>query len=99
MIRLQPVSDNLLIKITLEDSSKTSSGIIIPKAVTEKPDRGIVVSVGQGRMLNNGTRIEPIVKVGNEILFSKFAGTELNIEGETYLMIKENDITAIILEE
>lgn len=94
---IQPTGDNVVLKIEKQEN-KTQSGIIL--AVTPqnniKADRGIVVATGKGRRLNNGEFLEPVVKVGDNVIFSKFAGVEIESGEELYIMIKENDILAII---
>jgi chaperonin GroES len=97
---MAPVHDNVIIKIKKhEDNQKTAGGIILPKATnTEKQDTGEVVAVGSGRVLNNGDHIPMSVSEGNIVLFNKFAGTEIESGDDLYLIIKENDILAIIKE-
>lgn len=96
---IKPVSDNVVIKINTEELQKTASGIIIPSTANQaKPDKGIVVAVGQGRTLNNGKIIEPAIKEGDQIIFNRFSGTEIKAGDDTFLIIKENDIMAIITE-
>ncbi len=89
-IKIQPLADRVLIEPAAAET-KTSSGIIIPDTAKEKPQKGTVVAVGPG------TKENPItVKVGNKVLYGKYAGTELQLEGVDYLMMKENDILAIV---
>jgi chaperonin GroES len=84
------LADRVLIEPS-ESETKTASGIIIPDSAKEKPQKGTVIAVGKG------TKDEPMtVKVGDVVLYGKYAGTELNLEGKTYLMMRENDILAII---
>ncbi|MBJ25568.1 MAG: co-chaperone GroES [Flavobacteriaceae bacterium] len=89
-IKIQPLADRVLIEPAAAET-KTSSGIIIPDTAKEKPQKGTVVAVGPGNKENPVT-----VKVGNEVLYGKYAGTELQLEGVDYLMMKENDILAIV---
>ena len=89
-IKIQPLADRVLIEPAAAET-KTSSGIIIPDTAKEKPQKGTVVAVGPGTKENPVT-----VKVGNEVLYGKYAGTELQLEGVDYLMMKENDILAIV---
>ena len=94
-----PIQDNIIIELEkIEREKKTSSGIIISTSASqqEMPERGVVVAVGSGRLLNNGTRIESEVSVGDSVIFNKFAGTKIQSEGNEYLIVKENDILAII---
>lgn len=97
----EPINDNILVRI--EDNAKesqTDSGIYIPKAVNAsvKQDRGVIISVGQGRYLPNGERIVPTVHAGEVVLFNKFAGAEIKDGEQVFLIIKENDILAKIRE-
>ena len=89
-IKIQPLADRVLIEPAAAET-KTSSGIIIPDTAKEKPQKGTVVAVGPGTKENPVT-----VKVGNKVLYGKYAGTELQLEGVDYLMVKENDILAIV---
>ena len=89
-IKIQPLADRVLIEPAAAET-KTSSGIIIPDTAKEKPQQGTVVAVGPGTKENPVT-----VKVGNKVLYGKYAGTELQLEGVDYLMMKENDILAIV---
>lgn len=94
-----PTQDNIIIKLPkLEKEKKTNSGIILSTntSTQEISDEGVVVAIGTGRLLNDGTRIPPSVKEGDKIIYNKFAGTKITSEDEEYLIIKENDILAII---
>lgn len=99
-MNLKPVGDNLILQIEVKKrEEKTASGIFIPTSGTQqslRQDVGVVVAVGEGRRLNNGTLIAPCVKEGDKVLFNKYAGTEINQEEEKYLILKETDILAII---
>lgn len=92
---LRPLGDRIIIEL-VEVEEKTSSGIVLPDSAKEKPQTGKVVAVGTGRVLDNGTRVELDVKVGDEIIFSKFAGTEVKYDGTEYLILRESDILAIV---
>ena len=92
---LRPLGDRIIIEL-VEVEEKTAFGIVLPDSAKEKPQTGKVVAVGTGRVLDNGTRIELDVKSGDEIIFSKFAGTEVKYEGTEYLIIRESDILAVI---
>ncbi len=94
-MKLKPLHDRVLVK-RLEEEEKTKGGIIIPDTAKEKPIKGEVVAVGPGRLTDEGKRIEMSVKVGDKVMFSKYAGTEVKIEGEEYLIMREDDIVAII---
>ncbi|MGI6406324.1 MAG: co-chaperone GroES [Syntrophaceticus sp.] len=91
---LRPLGDHVLVK-PLSKEEKTEGGIYLPDTAKEKPQEGEVVAVGQGRMLDNGTRVAPEVKAGDKVIFSKYGGTEFKIEDEEYLIMRENDILAI----
>jgi chaperonin GroES len=80
----------------LEEEEKTKGGIIIPDTAKEKPQQGKVVNVGEGKLLDNGTRIKPGVKAGDTVLFGKYSGTEIKLNGEEYLILREDDIFGVI---
>jgi chaperonin GroES len=92
---IKPLGDKVVIKV-LEGEMKTKSGIVLPETAKEKPQEGQVVEVGTGKMLENGTRVALDVKVGDKIIFSKYAGTEVKFEGQDYLIVSERDILAIV---
>lgn len=92
---LRPLGDRIIIEL-VEVEETTSFGIVLPDSAKEKPQTGKVVAVGTGRVLDNGTRVELDVKVGDEIIFSKFAGTEVKYDGTEYLILRESDILAIV---
>jgi chaperonin GroES len=94
-MKITPLQDRVLVK-RLEEEEKTKGGIIIPDTAKEKPIEGKVVAVGKGRIKEDGTVIPLEVKAGDKILFSKYAGTEIQIEGEEHLMMREDDILGII---
>ncbi len=94
-MNLKPLHDRVLVK-RLEEEEKTKGGIIIPDTAKEKPIRGEVKAVGPGKVSNEGKRIEMSVKVGDKVMFNKYAGTEIKIEGEEHLVMREDDIVAII---
>lgn len=94
-MKVRPLHDRLIIK-RLEEEEKTKGGIIIPDTAKEKPIEGKVIAVGAGRIKKDGTKIPPEVKQGNRVLYAKYAGTEVKIDGEEYLIMKEDDILAII---
>ena len=92
---IKPLGDKVVIKV-LEGEMKTKSGIVLPDTAKEKPQEGQVVQVGTGKVLENGQRIALDVKVGDKIIFSKYAGTEVKFEGQDYLIVSERDILAIV---
>ncbi|MCX7936015.1 MAG: co-chaperone GroES [Planctomycetota bacterium] len=91
--KLRPLDDRVVVK-RLEAEEKTSGGIILPDNAKEKPQRGEVIAVGPGKLLDNGQRATPDVKVGDIILFGKYSGTEVKVEGVEYLILRESDILA-----
>jgi chaperonin GroES len=95
MMKIQPLHDRVIVK-RVEEEGKTKGGIIIPDTAKEKPIEGIVTAVGSGKRDEGGKKIPLDVKEGDRILFSKYAGTEINIEGEEHLIMKEEDIIAIV---
>ncbi|MCX8084921.1 MAG: co-chaperone GroES [Calditerrivibrio sp.] len=95
MASIKPLQDRVLVK-RLDAEEKTASGIIIPDTAKEKPQEGEVIATGPGKVLENGTRIELTVKAGDKVLFSKYAGTEVKIDGVEYLIMREDDILGII---
>ena len=92
---LKPLADRIVIEV-IESEEKTVSGIVLPDTAKEKPQEGKVVAVGLGKVLENGTRVQPEVAVGNKILFSKYAGTEVKQGDKEYLILRESDILAIL---
>jgi len=95
MMKIRPLNDRILVK-RLEEEEKTKGGIIIPDTAKEKPAEGEVVAVGPGRLNDKGDRIEPAVKVGDRVLFSKYGGTDVKLEGEDYLILREDDILGVV---
>ena len=94
-MKIRPLHDRLIVK-RLEEEEKTKGGIIIPDTAKEKPIEGKVIAVGQGRMNKDGKKVPMDVKKGDRILFAKYAGTEVKIDGEEHLMMREDDVLAII---
>ena len=92
---LKPLGDRVIIE-RVEVEEKTSSGIVLPDSAKEKPQQGRVIAVGSGRVADNGTKITPEVEEGNTVVFAQFAGTELKYEGNEYLILREDDILAVI---
>ncbi|CQR47435.1 10 kDa chaperonin [Paraliobacillus sp. PM-2] len=92
---LKPLGDRVIIEL-VEQEEKTASGIVLPDSAKEKPQEGKVVAVGSGRITDNGEKIAPEVAEGDKIIFSKFAGTEVKYDGNEYLILRENDILAVI---
>ena len=95
MASIRPLHDRVIVK-RLEEQEQARGGIIIPDTAKEKPQRGEVIAVGQGKTLDNGTRVEPGVKAGDRILFGKYAGTEVKLEDDEYLILREDEILAVL---
>jgi chaperonin GroES len=94
-MKVKPLHDRLIIK-TLEEEEKTKGGIIIPDTAKEKPVEGKVIAVGAGRIKKDGTKMPLEIKKGDRVLYAKYGGTEIKIDGEEYLMMKEDDVLAVI---
>ncbi len=96
MAKLKPLYDKIVVKRFEEQEQKTPSGIIIPDTAKEKPQMGEVIAVGEGKLLNNGD-LKPLkVKEGDVVLFNKYAGTEVELDGEKYLIMSEDEVLAIV---
>jgi chaperonin GroES len=94
-MKFRPLGDRVVIRRVKEDQ-KTAGGIIIPDTVQEKPQEGEVISVGPGALDDNGKRVVPEVKAGDRVLFGKWSGSEVKLDGEEFLIMKESDIMGII---
>ncbi len=94
-LQVRPLHDRILVRRTAENDV-TAGGIIIPDSAKEKPQRGEIVATGNGRHLEDGKTLPLEVKVGDRILFSKYAGTELKLDGEEFLMMREEDVLGIL---
>jgi chaperonin GroES len=94
-MKVRPLHDRVIVK-RLEEEERTKGGIIIPDTAREKPIEGKVIAVGDGKIKEDGTKIPLEVKKGDRVLFAKYAGTEIKIDGEEHLMMREDDILAII---
>jgi chaperonin GroES len=94
-MKVRPLHDRLIIQ-RLEEGEQTIGGIIVPDSAKEKPQRGKVFAVGQGKVRDDGSRQQPDVKDGDTILFGKYSGQEIKIEGEEYLILREDEVLAII---
>jgi chaperonin GroES len=94
-MKVRPLHDRIIVK-RLEEEEKTKGGIIIPDTAKEKPFEGRVIAVGDGRIKDDGTKIPMELKKGDRILFSKYAGTDIKIDGEEHLIMKEDDVLAVI---
>ena len=94
-MKIRPLGEKVLVQ-RAEAEAVTAGGIVLPGAAKEKPQRGKVVSVGDGKLLDDGSRSELQVKVGDEVLFASYAGTDIKVDGQEYLMMDEASIMAII---
>lgn len=94
-MKMRPLHDRVIVR-RLEEETKSAGGIVIPDTAKEKPMRGTVVAVGQGRILDNGDVRALEVKSGDTVLFGKYSGTEVKVDGETLLVMREEDIMAIL---
>ena len=96
---LKPLHDHIIVK-PLKEEEKTASGIIIPDTLDkEKPEKGEIIAVGDGKILENGQKVPMDVKVGDKVLFTKYSPNEVKIDGEEYLVLREGDVLAIIEED
>jgi chaperonin GroES len=94
-LNIKPLGDRVVVEAAAAEE-KTASGIIIPDTAKEKPQVGTIVAVGPGRNADSGTLIAPTVKVGDKVLYGKYAGTETSYEGKEYLIMRESDIYAVL---
>lgn len=94
-MKIRPLNDRILVK-RMEEETKTKGGIIIPDTAKEKPQRGEVIAVGPGKMGDDGKRMPLDVKAGDKILFSKYAGTEIKMDGVEHIFMREDDLLGII---
>ena len=94
-MEIKPLADRVLVR-ALEESEVKRGGIIIPDTAKEKPQEGEVIAVGPGRLSDKGERIAPEVKKGDRILFGKYSGTEVTVAGDSLLIMRENDILAVL---
>ncbi len=94
-ISIRPLDDRVVVK-RLEEEAKTSGGIFLPETAKEKPQRGKIVAVGPGKVLDSGERAKLSVSVGDTVLFAKFGGTEVKVDGDELLIMRESDLLALI---
>ena len=94
-INIRPLHDRVVVK-RIEEGEQVRGGIIIPDTAKEKPQQGEVVAAGSGKVLENGTRVALDVKVGDKILFGKYSGTEIKLDGNEYLIMKEDEILGVV---
>jgi chaperonin GroES len=95
MAKLRPLGDKILVK-RVEAETKTKSGIVLPDSAKEKPKRGTILALGEGKRLENGDLQTFTVKKGDQVLFTSYAGTELKIDGEEVLIMSEDDVLAVV---
>ena len=94
-MNLKPLGDRVVVE-HVEQNEKTNSGIFLPDTAKEKPQEGIVRAVGTGRVLDNGTTLAMTVKVGDRIIYSKYSGSEIKLDGQEYLIVSEKDVLAVV---
>ncbi len=94
-MKIRPLADKVLVE-RIEAENKTAGGIVLPDTAKEKPQRGKIVSVGEGKLLEDGSRGQMQVKKGDEVLFTSYAGTEVKLDGKEYVIMDEADIMAVI---
>ncbi len=93
--KIKPLADRVVV-LPLEEDEQMRGGLYIPDTAKEKPQQGEIVALGPGKLSDEGTRIEPDVEVGQKILYGKYSGTEVTVEGEEFLILRESDILAVI---
>jgi chaperonin GroES len=94
-MKIRPLQDRILVR-RLEEEETTKGGIIIPDTAKEKPSEGLVIAIGKGKVLENGTQLPLDVKKNDRILFGKYSGSDIKIEGEEYLIMREDDVLGVI---
>ncbi|MBU0880603.1 MAG: co-chaperone GroES [Candidatus Omnitrophica bacterium] len=94
-MKIQPLADRIMVKV-LEAKEVTKGGIVLPDSAQEKPQEAEVIAVGKGKVTTEGKVVAPEVKAGDKILFGKYSGTEIKVDGNEYLILKEEDILAIV---
>ena len=92
-MKLKPLGDRLIVQ-AIEEEQTTASGLVLPDTAKEKPQKGKIVAIGDGKLDENGKRIPLEVKEGDEVLYSKYGGTEINVDGEELLVLRESDVLA-----
>ena len=93
--KLSPLGDRVVVKPSAREEV-TASGIVLPDTAKERPQEGQIMAVGRGRVLENGERLAPEVRVGDTVLYAKYAGTEVKVDGEEWLILRESDILAVV---
>lgn len=92
---IRPLNDRIIVRRT-EEQEQMRGGLYIPDTAKEKPQEGEVIAVGNGKLLDNGTRIAIDIKAGDKVLFGKYAGTEIKLDGEEYLILREDDVLGVV---
>ncbi|MBI1764271.1 MAG: co-chaperone GroES [Acidobacteria bacterium] len=95
MATIRPLNDRIIAR-RVEDQEQMRGGLYIPDTAKEKPQEGEVIAVGNGKILNNGERVAMDIKVGDKVLFGKYSGTEVKLDGEEYLILREDDVLGVI---
>lgn len=95
VMKIRPLADKVIVE-RIEAENKTAGGIVLPDTAKEKPQRGKVINVGEGKLLDDGSKSKMQVKKGDEVLFTSYAGTEVKLDGKEYLIMEESDIMAVI---
>jgi chaperonin GroES len=95
MATIRPLNDRIIVR-RVEEQEQMRGGLYIPDTAKEKPQEGEVIAVGNGKILNNGDRIAIDIKVGDKVLFGKYSGTEVKLDGEEYLILREDDVLGVI---
>ncbi len=93
--KIQPLADRVVVK-PLEETEQMKGGLYIPDTAKEKPQQGEIMAVGPGKLSDEGARLEPEVEVGNRVLYGKYSGTEVTVDGEEFLILRESDVLAVI---
>ncbi|MBE3097263.1 MAG: co-chaperone GroES [Planctomycetes bacterium] len=94
-MKLEPLDDRIVVE-PMEAESKTKGGIVLPDTAKEKPQKGTVISVGPGRVADDGKRIPPTVKKGDKVIYAKYGGSEIDVDGKEYMILRESDVLAKI---
>jgi chaperonin GroES len=94
-MNLRPLADRVIVRVLLQEE-KTKGGIFLPDTAKEKPQEGEVVAVGEGRTMDNGQKVAPQVKVGDKVIFAKYAGSEVKVEEAEYMILYERDVMAVV---
>lgn len=95
MMQLKPLADHIVVKV-INNEERTKSGLILPDTAQEKPQMGEVIAVGSGKVLENGQKLPLEVKVGDKIIFAKYAGSEIKLDGDPYVIFSERDVLAVV---